>query len=239
MPTTNCNPDSCRVHVGLVRSNDGGAIWTAPVDISGPMAPVWLAFTSDGYMTGDYISTSFVSGTPHTVFALAHCPSGAKLAEAIYEAAPPAPGEKPPATCPPPPKGKRTLTHLTVHPSKFHATRSGPSIARSGGTLVSYRSSATGNTRFIVRHLVRGHWVTLKGHFWHRDARGQNQFHFTGHIGGAKLRRGTYKLIAEPRAKHRSAGNTLSIGFKVVPAKPAPHQASHRRAAAGAARTAR
>jgi hypothetical protein len=239
LPTTNCNPGSCRVHVGLVRSNNAGATWTAPVDISGPMAPVWLAFTSEGYMTGDYISTSFVSGAPHVVFALAHCPSGANLAEAIYEAAPPAPGEKPPTTCPPPPKVKRTLAHLTVRPSKFRATRSGPSIARSGGTLVSYRSSATGNTRFIVRHLVHGHWVTLKGRFWHRDAKGHNQFHFTGHIGGAKLRPGTYRLVAEPRAKQRSAGNKVLVGFKVVPAKQSLQWASHPRRPAQARRTAR
>ena len=239
LPTTNCNPSSCRVHVGLVRSSDGGSTWTAPVDISGPMAPVWLAFTSEGYMTGDYISTSFVAGTPHTVFARAHCPRGPNLAEAIYEAAPPAAGAKPPSTCPPAPKGKHTLAGLTVRPSKFHARRKGPSVAGSGGTLVSYRSSATGNTRFIVRHLVHGHWVTVKGHFWHRDARGQNQFHFTGHIGGAKLHPGAYQLVAQPRTGHKSAGKALSVHFKIVPANQALHQASRASARARPVRTAR
>ena len=239
LATTNCNPGSCRVHIGLVRSSNGGATWNAPVDISGPMAPVWLAFTSDGYMSGDYISTSFVSGTPHAVFALAHCPRGAKLAEAIYTSVPPAPGEKPPSTCPPAPKGKRTLAGLSLHPTKFHARRTGPSVASSGGTLVSYRSSAAGSTRFIVRHLVRGHWVTLQGRFWHHDASGQNKFHFTGHIGGARLRPGGYKLVAEPRAAHKSAGNAVSIRFKIVPANQALRQASHPRAPARAPRTAR
>ena len=112
-------------------------------------------------------------------------------------------------------------------------------MAGSGGTLVSYRSSATGNTRFIVRHLVRGHWVTVKGHFWHRDARGQNQFHFTGHIGGAKLRPGAYKLVAQPRTGHKAAGKALSVRFKIVPANQALHQASHASARARPVRTAR
>ena len=80
---------------------------------------------------------------------------------------------------------------------------------------------------------------TLKGRFWHHDARGQNQFHFTGHIGGTKLRAGGYKLVAEPRAAHKSAGNAVTIRFKIVPANQALHQASHPRAAARAARTAR
>jgi hypothetical protein len=112
-------------------------------------------------------------------------------------------------------------------------------VASSGGTVVSYRSSAKGSTRFIVRHLVHGHWVTLNGRFWHHDAQGQNRFHFTGHIDHSKLRPGDYKLVAEPRAAHKSAGNRVSIRFEIVPAAQALRQASHQSTATRAPRTAR
>src|SRR2546423_5721950 len=37
LPTTPCDFTSCQVHVGFARSNDGGAGWSAPVDLTGPM----------------------------------------------------------------------------------------------------------------------------------------------------------------------------------------------------------
>ena len=256
MPTTNCGFQSCHVHVGLIRSDNAGASWGSPVDISGPMTPAWLASTSDGYMTGDYISTSFVSGTPHAVFALAHCPRGGKLHEAIYQATPPAAGEKPPATCAPPPKGKRRLIALTLNPSKFHARRSGPSVAGTGGTAVSYQSSGVGETRFTVRRGVRrkgsvcgppvnGHprtcrvWVAVKGRFWHDDAKGTNGFHFTGHIGGAKLKPGEYRLLAEPRAGRKSAGNVVLARFTILAKGHAARRSYHQATTAPGPRTAR
>lgn len=56
---TNCSESTCRLHVGYVSSPDGGASWTAATDVAGPFRLTWFALTTQGYMVGDYISTSF------------------------------------------------------------------------------------------------------------------------------------------------------------------------------------
>jgi hypothetical protein len=48
------------------------------------MSLTWLASTTQGFMVGDYISTSFASGTAHTVFAVANAPTGGVFDEAMY-----------------------------------------------------------------------------------------------------------------------------------------------------------
>ena len=41
------------------------------------MKPIWIANTNQGYMVGDYTSTSFTGdGKAHTVFSLAKPPAG-------------------------------------------------------------------------------------------------------------------------------------------------------------------
>jgi hypothetical protein len=50
------------------------------------MTRQWIAQTTLGPMLGDYISTSFVGGTPVAVLALASRPLGIRLDEAIYAA---------------------------------------------------------------------------------------------------------------------------------------------------------
>jgi hypothetical protein len=68
----------------FVRSNDGGARWTAPRRLNTEtMTRQWIAQTTLGPMLGDYISTSFADGTPVAVLALASRP-GTRLDEAIY-----------------------------------------------------------------------------------------------------------------------------------------------------------
>jgi hypothetical protein len=220
-PTTQCDFDTCKLHVGLAQSSDGGATWTSPVDLTGAMIPVWLANTSEGYMTGDYISTSFAGGSPHPVFALAHCPLGGTLHEAIYVSNPPF--AKGPPNCPPPPK-PRTISQLKVKPFRFEAAPHGPSIASSSaGADVSYVSSAAGPTRFNVGHAVKRNgtraWVRLTGKFTRQDAGGQNKFHFTGHIGGQKLKPGLYRLVVQPRDPDRPTAKVVYAQFRIV--KPA------------------
>ena len=50
------------------------------------MTRPWIAQTTLGPMLGDYISTSFASGTPVAVLALASRPAAGRLDEAIYAA---------------------------------------------------------------------------------------------------------------------------------------------------------
>jgi hypothetical protein len=49
------------------------------------MTVTWLASTTQGFMVGDYISTSFnPSGVAHGVFAVATAPSGGVLNESMF-----------------------------------------------------------------------------------------------------------------------------------------------------------
>jgi hypothetical protein len=218
LPTTSCDIDTCKLHVGFTQSSNGGATWSSPVDLTGAMTPVWLADTSEGYMTGDYISTSFAGGSPHPVFALAHCPRAGTLHEAIYVSNPPF--AKGPPNCPPPPKA-RTISQIKVKPFRFKAAPHGPSISpSSAGADVSYLSSAAGPTRFNVGHAVKRNgtraWVRVTGKFTRHDASGQNKFHFTGHIGGQKLKPGLYRLVVQPRDPDRPTAKVVYAQFRIV-----------------------
>jgi hypothetical protein len=83
-PNTSCTTGSCQLEVGFSRSTNGGSSWSSPVQLAGPQTNNWLASTTQGYMVGDYISTSFASGVARPVFAAARPPSGGTLDEAIY-----------------------------------------------------------------------------------------------------------------------------------------------------------
>ncbi len=73
-PVANCNT-SCQLEVGFSTSADGGATWTSNTQIAGPMSLTWLPNTTQGFMVGDYISTSFVGGPAYPAFAVASAPT--------------------------------------------------------------------------------------------------------------------------------------------------------------------
>ena len=80
-----CTVSTCQLHEGFVSSTDGGATWTSTSDLAGPMLVTWLPLTSQGFMVGDYHSTSFDSrGAAHPVFAVATAPNGSLLNEAMF-----------------------------------------------------------------------------------------------------------------------------------------------------------
>jgi hypothetical protein len=70
-PNASCTTSTCQLDVGFTSSADGGASWRAPVQLAGPLSLTWLANTNQGFMVGDYISTSFAAGTARPVFASA------------------------------------------------------------------------------------------------------------------------------------------------------------------------
>jgi hypothetical protein len=82
-PNANCST-ACQLDAGYVSSVDGGATWSPPLRLVGPMSLSWLASTDQGPMVGDYISTSFLAGSPRTVVPVATPPSGSGLDEAMY-----------------------------------------------------------------------------------------------------------------------------------------------------------
>jgi BNR repeat-like domain len=83
-PNTSCTSSTCQLDVGFVSSTNGGSTWTAKTQLAGPMTLTWLANTTQGFMVGDYISTSFSGGTAHPVFAVASANSGSVFDEAMF-----------------------------------------------------------------------------------------------------------------------------------------------------------
>jgi hypothetical protein len=83
-PVSNCTFGTCQLTFGFISSLDGGASWSAPRQVSGPMSLAWLPETSLGRMVGDYTSTSFTSdGKAHSVFALAKALDGGQFRERL------------------------------------------------------------------------------------------------------------------------------------------------------------
>src|SRR5205085_4000742 len=76
-PNSNCTTSTCRLDVGFISSANGGVSWSSSQQLAGPMILTWLPLTNQGFMVGDYISTSIVPGdndaTP--VFEVAFAPN--------------------------------------------------------------------------------------------------------------------------------------------------------------------
>jgi hypothetical protein len=75
-PNANCTTATCQLNLGYSVSADGGASWTAGMQAAGPMTLTWAPNTSQGYMVGDYISTSFAGGSAFPAFTMASMPGG-------------------------------------------------------------------------------------------------------------------------------------------------------------------
>jgi hypothetical protein len=82
-PDASCTPATCELNIDFISSADGGSTWSEPTELAGPMSLAWLPSTSQGFMVGDYISTSFVHNDAVPFFAEANPPSGGLLDEAI------------------------------------------------------------------------------------------------------------------------------------------------------------
>jgi hypothetical protein len=82
-PNAVCTVSTCQLDAGFVSSSDGGATWSGPIQLAGPLALTWLALTSQGYMVGDYISTSWDGGAAFPAIAVANTPSGGVFDETL------------------------------------------------------------------------------------------------------------------------------------------------------------
>jgi len=83
-PNANCTTSTCQLNVGFSTSADGGATWTSNSQLAGPMSLTWLPNTTQGFMVGDYMSTSFVGSPAFPAFAVASAPTGSTFDEAIF-----------------------------------------------------------------------------------------------------------------------------------------------------------
>jgi hypothetical protein len=86
-PQANCSSATCQLFLGFTESTNGGATWSAPQTLAGPMALSSLANTSQGRMVGDYISTSFVGGQAYPAVSFANPPSAGVFDQALYTVA--------------------------------------------------------------------------------------------------------------------------------------------------------
>jgi hypothetical protein len=113
------------------------------------------------------------------------------------------------------------------------AAHGGAVAARTTGATVSYTETDPATTTLTVQRPAPGRrnhgscvrptrrnrthrrctrWVKV-GHFTHHDGAGPNELHFTGRVGGHKLRAGKYRLQAIPR-NSAGAGAAVNSGFQ-------------------------
>ncbi|MBI3476695.1 MAG: exo-alpha-sialidase [Acidobacteria bacterium] len=85
-PVSNCG-NSCSLFAGFIQSSTGGAKWSAPQVLGGPMNLSWLPDTFSGRMVADYIAVGFGGGKAFPIFALATAPTGSLFHQAIYTTA--------------------------------------------------------------------------------------------------------------------------------------------------------
>ncbi|HEY1332397.1 MAG TPA: sialidase family protein [Actinomycetota bacterium] len=64
-----CNTSTCQLEVVFSSSTNGGATWSSTTTVLGPLKLTWLPLTNQGYMVGDYISTSFAGSNAFPVVA--------------------------------------------------------------------------------------------------------------------------------------------------------------------------
>jgi BNR repeat-like domain len=85
-PDANCTVPTCQLDVGFASSRNGGRSWSPHEQLAGPMTLTWLPLTTQGYMVGDYFSTSIPPGknVAVPVFQVAHPPSGGLLDQPTY-----------------------------------------------------------------------------------------------------------------------------------------------------------
>jgi hypothetical protein len=86
-PVSNCggiNQPPCQLDVGFTTSQDGGQTWTAGKQLAGPMKPIWLPLSDNGYMVADYVGVAYSNGNPFSVFPVATAPTNGLLHEDMY-----------------------------------------------------------------------------------------------------------------------------------------------------------
>lgn len=87
-PGSGCAPETCRITVEYVSSHDGGASWSHPIRLAGPMRPAWLAGTAEARATGGRVAVSVVpGGNAFPVFSSATANAGTRFAQHMFTVA--------------------------------------------------------------------------------------------------------------------------------------------------------
>jgi N-acetylneuraminic acid mutarotase len=143
---------------------------------------------------------------------------------------------------PQPPAPRPVIKGLRIVPAAFRAARSGPSATRASarhrrgtGARVSYTLNVAAGVRFTVVRLVGGRRaghrcvaerkgnrrsrrctraVRVRGSFTLHGNAGRDSFRFTGRVGGRRLARGVYQLLATPSVNGRG-GKSSRETFRI------------------------
>jgi len=85
-PRASCTVSTCRLFMGYVSSTDGGAHWSPPKVLAGPMRMHQLP-SAFGFMIGDYVGAAVApGGNAYAAFAVAGIPAaGQQFNEAMYQ----------------------------------------------------------------------------------------------------------------------------------------------------------
>lgn len=113
-----CFFGNCQLNAGFVDSHDGGATWSTPLQLAGPMHLSWLPNTTLGPMVGDYVTTSFVNGKAFGILASADAPFFQTFEEAMFTITGGAAYS--PRGVNRTPFGMRPVTIRSNHPEYFH-----------------------------------------------------------------------------------------------------------------------
>lgn len=127
-PASDCAASDCALSVGFISSADGGAHWTEPVRLAGPMSLDWLPFAG-GRMVGDYISTSFAEGRAHPFFSVARAPTDGRFDQVIATARIAVKGSRMEGACAcgsPPPDRHRSPSRCDRRPDRNGACQPPP-----------------------------------------------------------------------------------------------------------------
>lgn len=86
IPVGCAEDESCPgIDVFRQSSSDGGASWTKPQRLTAqPIALDWIARTRLGLMLADYVSTSYLAGTPISIFVLAAERTGSRFRQSVF-----------------------------------------------------------------------------------------------------------------------------------------------------------
>ncbi len=80
----NCAVATCLLYAATSISNNGGATWSSPTQLAGPMNVAWLPLTSAGYMVGDYFTSVLTPNGLYAPLDVAAAPNGSTYNEATY-----------------------------------------------------------------------------------------------------------------------------------------------------------
>ena len=85
-PNAGCSASTCQIYAGMATSTNGGTSWSPHQTLGGPTVATWWANTDQGYMTGDYITTTITLNRAITVVPLATAPTGQTFHQSMYAA---------------------------------------------------------------------------------------------------------------------------------------------------------